>query len=78
MKQGLNPDYWDYLVDTLEEDGKITEEQAAKAKELNDDEKFKLVNDYVSEATWERIDNDATPAVLDFLDIEYDEEEYYN
>lgn len=78
MKQGLNPDYWDYLVDTLEENGKITEEQAAKAKELNDDTKFKLVNDYVSEATWEHIDNDTTPAVLDFLDVEYDEEEYYN
>lgn len=78
MKQGLNPDYWDYLVDTLEEDGKITKEQAAKAKGLSDDEKFKLVNDYVSEATWERIDNDTTPAVLDFLDIEYDEEKYHN
>lgn len=78
MGNGLNEEYWDYLVDTLYDRGTINEEQVTQAKSLAGSDKFRYVNDYVSEDTWERVDNNTMPAVLDFLDIEYNEDDYSN
>lgn len=78
MAQGLNVEYWDYVVGVLVDRGVIDENQALQAKNLGDGDKFRFVNDYVSEESWERIDNDVAPAVLDFLGVDYDEDEYSN
>ena len=78
MAHGLNSEYWDYLVDVLVDRGTIDSEQASKAKSLDEEKKARNVNDYVSEESWERVDNDAVPAVLDFLGVDYDEDEYSN
>lgn len=78
MAHGLNIEYWDYVVDTLIDRGAIDENQASQARNLVDGDKFRFVNDYVSEESWERVDNDVAPAVLDFLGVEYDEDEYSN
>lgn len=78
MAHGLNSEYWDYLVDVLVDRGTIDSEQASKAKSLGEEKKTRNVNDYVSEESWERVDNDAAPAVLDFLGVDYGEDEYSN
>ena len=78
MAHGLNDEYWDYVVSILLDRGTIDEAQAAEAKNLSDSDKFRYVNDYVSEGSWERVDKEVAPAVLDFLGVEYDEDEYSN
>lgn len=78
MAHGLNSEYWDYMVDVLVDRGTIDENQASQARNLGDRDKFRFVNDYVSEESWEHVDNDVAPAVLDFLGVEYDEDEYSN
>lgn len=78
MAHGLNVEYWDYVVGVLVDRGVIDKNQASQAKNLGDGDKFRFVNDYVSEESWERIDNDVAPAVLDFLGVDYDEDEYSN
>lgn len=78
MAHGLNSEYWDYLVDVLVDRGVIDDEQASEAKSFDEEKKFRYVNDYVSEESWERVDNDVAPAVLDFLGVDYDEDEYSN
>ncbi len=78
MAHGLNDEYWDYIVSVLLDRGTINEAQAEKARNLRDNDKFRYVNDYVSEETWERVDKEVAPAVLDFLGVEYDEDEYSN
>lgn len=76
MAHGLNVAYWDYVVSVLVDRDVLDEDEAKHAHVLSDSEKFKLVNDYISEETWERVDNEVAPAVLDFLGVEYDEDEY--
>lgn len=76
MAHGLNAAYWDYVVSVLVDRDVLDEDEAKHARALSDSEKFKLVNDYISEETWERVDNEVAPAVLDFLGVEYDEDEY--
>ena len=52
MAHGLTNEYWDYVVSILLDRGTTDEAQAAEAKNLSGSDKFRYVNDYVSEGSW--------------------------
>mgnify|MGYP006961971025 CR=1 FL=1 len=70
MKPQLDSEFWDFVVDSLEESGTIRREQASLLYWSTDDEKREALSEAVSDETWNRVVGDVAEYMLDIVGVD--------
>lgn len=68
MRPQLDSEFWDFVVDSLEENGAIRRGQASLLWWSTDEEKQEALSEAVSDETWNRVAGDVAEYMLDIVD----------
>ena len=70
MKPQLDSEFWDFVVDSLEESGAIRRGQASLLWWNTDEEKQEALSEAVSDETWNRVAGDVAEYMLGIVGMD--------